>query len=432
MGRARVHRLAIAAHVEIRRQYGLALPGGSRAHARCRWTNQHAFHRGGNSLVLKRGNQGFSHPQLTDHSFRIQGRVFPEGLCRHPHRLALFGGVGAQGVLNAVAQLSEDAVGNVRRALADKVDPHALGANQPYDLFNLLQQGLRRIAKQQVRLVEEEHQFRLIRVAELGQFLEQFREQPEQKRGIDPGAADQLVRGEDIDHAASLPVALHEVPQGQGGLAEEGAAALALEHQQPAQDGIHRGLGHAVTGPQFPAVLRQVLEYAAQIGQVHQQQSLAVGKLEYQSHHAFLGLVQVEQSRQQLRAKLGNRAAHRCSLLAKQVPEGHRETALLIVGQTDGLDPLVDFGVRRARLAEAGKVTLDVGEEHRHTARREGFGQALQGHGLAGAGGAGNQAVPVGVAGQQADRGLAVAAEQQGVCHLRVPCGIFGPVFYPP
>ncbi len=53
--------------------------------------------------------------------------------------------------------------------------------------------------------------------------------------------------------------------------------------------------------------------------------------------------------------------------------------------------------------AEAGEVALDVGEEHRHADGGELLGQALQGHGLAGAGGAGDQAVAIGQRGQQAE-----------------------------
>ena len=44
---------------------------------------------------------------------------------------------------------------------------------------------------------------------------------------------------------------------------------------------------------------------------------------------------------------------------------------------------------------DAGEVALDVGGEHRNAGAREAFGQHLQRHGLAGAGRAGDQAVPV-------------------------------------
>jgi hypothetical protein len=47
------------------------------------------------------------------------------------------------------------------------------------------------------------------------------------------------------------------------------------------------------------------------------------------------------------------------------------------------------------RLRDAGEVALDVGHEDRHAALAERLRHRLQGHGLAGAGRAGDQAVPV-------------------------------------
>jgi YebC/PmpR family DNA-binding regulatory protein len=50
---------------------------------------------------------------------------------------------------------------------------------------------------------------------------------------------------------------------------------------------------------------------------------------------------------------------------------------------------------------DAGQVALHVGHEHRHAELAEVLGQGLQRDGLAGAGGAGDQAVAVGQGGQQ-------------------------------
>jgi hypothetical protein len=70
-----------------------------------------------------------------------------------------------------------------------------------------------------------------------------------------------------------------------------------------------------------------------------------------------------------------------------------------------------------AFLADAGQVALDVGHEHRHADARETLGHGLKGDGLAGARGAGDQAVPVGQAGQQMAFGGAVFGNQQGFGH---------------
>jgi hypothetical protein len=54
------------------------------------------------------------------------------------------------------------------------------------------------------------------------------------------------------------------------------------------------------------------------------------------------------------------------------------------------------LGIAAAFLADAGQVALDVGQEHRHADGAEALGHHLQRDGLAGAGGARDQAVAVG------------------------------------
>ena len=60
---------------------------------------------------------------------------------------------------------------------------------------------------------------------------------------------------------------------------------------------------------------------------------------------------------------------------------------------------------------------FDVGHEDRHADLREILGQGLQGDGLARAGGAGDQAVAIGQAGQQAALDVAMLGNQDGVGH---------------
>lgn len=52
-----------------------------------------------------------------------------------------------------------------------------------------------------------------------------------------------------------------------------------------------------------------------------------------------------------------------------------------------------------ASLRKAGQIALDIGQEDRHTQVRKAFGQRLQGDGFAGAGGASDQVVAVGLVG---------------------------------
>ena len=68
-------------------------------------------------------------------------------------------------------------------------------------------------------------------------------------------------------------------------------------------------------------------------------------------------------------------------------------------------------------LGDAGQVALDVGGEHRHARSREAFGQHLQRHRLAGAGGARDQAVAVGELELQVLRLDAAAEEDLALLH---------------
>src|SRR5207244_3853674 len=100
----------------------------------------------------------------------------------------------------------------------------------------------RRLVEEQVRLVEEEHELRLLRVAGLGQVLEQLRQQPKEQRRIQPRRIEQLVGGEDVDRAFAAG-RLHQVLEREHRLAEELRRALVLEREKPALDRADRAGG---------------------------------------------------------------------------------------------------------------------------------------------------------------------------------------------
>ena len=110
----------------------------------------------------------------------------------------------------------------------------------PHDLLDPLAQRGRRVVEQQVRLVEEEHQLGLVEVADLGQVLEQLRQQPQQEARVQPRLQDQLVGGEDVDDAATAEIRAHQIGELERRLAEQRLAAFALERQQRALDGGDR------------------------------------------------------------------------------------------------------------------------------------------------------------------------------------------------
>ena len=137
--------------------------------------------------------------------------IGPEGLGRGLHRLLVARREGAQRVLHAVAELRQHLVRHVERVLRDEIDADALGADQPHHLLDLVQQRLGRVVEQQMRLVEEEHELRLVGIADFRQLLEQLRQQPQQERRVEPRVLHQLVGGEDVDDAAAVAVGAHEV-----------------------------------------------------------------------------------------------------------------------------------------------------------------------------------------------------------------------------
>ena len=222
-------------------------------------------------------------------------------------------------------------------------------------------------------------------------------------------------------------VGLHQVVDRQRGLAEELGAALVLQHQKLALHRSDRGGGDvAVLLADLLGVLRQIIEQLAQILEVDQSVDstlsfscrIVVGELEGDVDDAFLRVVEAEHARDQQRPHLEQGGADRMALLAEQVPEHHREFVGLVF-DADVLGALQQEILRLAGRGDAGQVALDVGGEHRNAGAREPFGQHLQRHGLAGAGRAGRQAVPVGQPQREVFRLAAFADENLAVRVVR-------------
>ena len=78
--------------------------------------------------------------------------------------------------------------------------------------------------------------------------------------------------------------------------------------------------------------------------------------------------------------------------------------------------PLLHFGIIPARLADSGKVAFHIGGKNRHADAAETFRHHLQRDRFARAGGASDEAVPIGHAGQQVQR-VVPLGDQKRVCH---------------
>ena len=231
--------------------------------------------------------------------------------------------------------------------------------------------------------------------ADLREGAVQLGQQPEEEGRIELGLEHELVRGQDVHHA--LPaLALEEVEDVEGRTAEEQVGALVLEAQEGALDGADGGRGHiAVLGGELRRVLAHEIEHGAEVLQVIEEKAVVVGDLEDDVQDAGLRLVQLHQAAQQVRAHVGDGRAHGMALLAIDVEEADGAALELRVIDAELRQALLDETGEPARLADAGEVALHVGHEAGHAGLAEGFGQHLQGDGLAGTGGAGDEAVAV-------------------------------------
>jgi hypothetical protein len=265
--------------------------------------------------------------------------------------------------------------------------------------------------------------------------LVQLGEHPEQEGRVQARAGQQLVGGEDVDDALLLARTtarrgggLHEVGDVEHRFAEEPVAALGVDLHQAALDRADaRRADVAVAGLVLRRVVGDVLQHRAQVLEVEQQQAVVVGDLEDELEDAFLRLVEVEHAREQQRPHVAHRRADgmagRRLVVGEHVPQrrraGRRRRRLDAALLQDRRHLRTDA----ARLGDAGQVALDVGHEHRNALAAEVLGERLQGHRLAGAGGAGDEAVPVRHARQEEALGAVAAGEKDRFGHDIVRAG---------
>ena len=310
-------------------------------------------------------------------------------------------------MLDAVGELSEDIVRDVRRALADEVYADALGADELNDLNDLLDERLGRVAEEQVRFIKEEDHARLLKVADLRQTLEELGQHPEEERTVHGRALDKALAGEDVDITAAVNVRAHPVTDIKLRLAEEQLAALALEGEQRALNGADAGGGDVAVGRgELGAVIADVLEHGAQILEVEQEQAVIVRHSENDVEYARLYLGQAEEPCKQRRPHGADGNSDGMTLITENVPEAGRVGLILKAVKSKAGDARTHILAVLALFAHAAQVALDVRKEHRHAHVGKGLCHDLHGDGLAGAGRAGDKAVAVSHGGQQIYRAV--------------------------
>ena len=426
IGRLSVDRFFIhPGHQRLRHQR-LPLGGVDRPDLAARGQHKYPLGDAGPAFFVQKTHQRLAHTQLGDRGLDIQRRIGAHRAGRRLYRLLVTRREGAQRMLHPVAQLAQHGVGQIQRVLGHEVHPHAFAANQAHHQLNAFDQGGGCVFEQQVRLVEKKHQFGLVQVTDLGQQLKQLGQHPQQKRGVQPGRVHQLVGAQDVDHALAV-TGLEKIAEVEHRLAEKHITALLLDLQQPALYRANRRRADvAVFGGEVAGVVAHMLEHGAQVFQIQQQQAVVVGNLEHQVQHTGLGFIQGQHARQQQRAHVRCGGAHRVAGLAKYIPQRNRAGQRCGRGQATLGQQRSQLDADGTGLADTGQITFDIGHEDRHAQARKVFGQGLQGDGLAGAGGPGDQAMAVGQRGQQTAFNGAVAGYNNRVGHWRGSVRRFG------
>lgn len=254
-------------------------------------------------------------------------------------------------MLHAVAQLAQDLVRHVAWALRDEVYAYAFRPDQQDLLSKPVGQGSGGPVKDQVRLVEEQHDAGLFRVTDLRQRSKQLRQQPEMHRALEPGTLDEPARCQDADHPTSVDGGAHDIVEPERRPAKEPVAALRPEDQHPTLNSADRRSGDVAIGvADRGGVSGEMTEQSPQVFKILERMAFCGGHLEGDAEGTFLRLIQFQDPAKQEGAHVGDGAAHRMALFAEHVPEDYRQGSERGSINADGPGPRLKIAIRRAGL----------------------------------------------------------------------------------
>ena len=248
-----------------------------------------------------------------------------------------------------------------------------------------------------MRLVEEEHELRLVEVSHFGQQLVELGEQIHEERREQRGLVGDAGHLEQRDHAAPVGGGAQKIVHVELGFAEEHIGPVVGEGDELAQnDPGRRGREPAeLFQLAFALVAREVAEHGAQVREIDQREPVLVGVVEHQPEARLLRRVEAEHLAQQQRPEPRHRRAHGHALADAPEGEVFGDGCLGLPLLADRLGAGEELVVRLPRRRNARQVALHVGGEDRHALRGELLGEPLQRAGLSGAGGARDEPVPV-------------------------------------
>jgi len=117
----------------------LPLAVGERTDLCTRRHDEGALDDSGTTFFIEQRDQRFAHAEFGNGGLFVQRRIVAHGLGGGAHRFLVAYREGAQGMLDAIAELAENLVRHVRRVLCDEIHTHAFGADQAHHLFHLVQ-----------------------------------------------------------------------------------------------------------------------------------------------------------------------------------------------------------------------------------------------------------------------------------------------------
>jgi hypothetical protein len=385
-----------------------AVDVGSRGHLRPRRTDLRVHDRSRDSALVQDGHGRLADPQRGKQRRQVVVVGLRERRDGRPQRLRVVGRECAQRVLDPVAELREHVRRHVLRLLRAEEHADALRADQPHRLDDRVEEGLRRTVEEQVRLVEEEDELRLVAVTDLGELLEQLGEHPHQRRREQGRLVLDRRELDAGDDSAPVLGVLHQIGDLHLRLPEELGAAAVLELDQLAEQHADRRRRHAADPGQLClAVLgAEEREQGAQVGEVEKRQSLLVRVAKQQGQALLLRLVRLEHLAEQQRAEVGDRRPHRNPWADAADREVVHRERLRLERLPELLPAVGGDPARAARLGEPGQIALHVGGEDRDAGVGELLGDSLQPLGLPRSRRAGDQAVAVHHLDRDLDEGL--------------------------
>lgn len=259
------------------------------------WSDQGTLDDAWGAVIVEERDEGFADGEFGDGGGNIEVRIGTKRLRGSTNGTLVAWSEGAERVLNAVAELTEDKVRNVGWVLGDEVDPHALGADQANDLLDFLLEGVRRVGEEEMGLIKEEDEFRFVEIADFWQRLKEFRQEPEKEGGVDNWRVHQSVGSENVDVPVPLVVCADEVGQPEGWFTKQKRAAGLFEGEEGTLDRADAGGGDVAIGRgNCLAVVAKIVQERAEVVEVEEEESIVVGIFEGDLQNPALGVVEIE------------------------------------------------------------------------------------------------------------------------------------------